>query len=172
MRPLRRCTLLTAAFLIPSLVSAQQRGIEIGLDGGLQYLLESRILVIAVPFQRVRAAFPSGQRLAFEPALALTRISRDGVALTSFALEVGALYTFVPARANTYIRPFVGLEYVHDSFSGGSHAFDLGFGVGTRSPLADRLALRIEANVTGRFPEGGGTDGLLGATVGLSFFTR
>jgi hypothetical protein len=172
MRPSCRCTLLAAALLMPALASAQQRGIEIGLDGGLEYSLDSRILAIAVPFQRVRAAFPSGERLAFEPALALTRISRDGDALTAFALQAGALYTFSATRANTYIRPFAGIEYVDDSFSGGAHAFDLGFGVGTRSRLADRLALRIEANVTGRFPEGGGTEKLLGATVGLSFLTR
>ena len=172
MRPLRRCALLFVALVPPSTVCAQQRSIEIGLDGGLQYSVDSRVLIIAVPFQRVRAAFPSGERLAFEPALSLTRVSRDGQSIMTVALQAGALYTFAPTRANTYVRPFAGLEFIDDSFSDAFSVFDLGFGIGTRSRIADRLALRIEANLTGRFAEGGGADALLGASVGLSFFTR
>lgn len=172
MPALRRYALLLVAFSLPSNLSAQQRGVEIGLDGGLQYLVDTEVLVISIPFQRVRAAFHSGDRLAFEPALSFTRLSANGQALTIFALQAGALYTFAATRANTYIRPFAGIEYVDDSFSDGSSAFELGVGVGTRSRIVDRLALRIEANVTGLFPEGGGTEAALGATVGLSFFTR
>jgi hypothetical protein len=36
MRPLCRCALLLLPLLLPSTLSAQQRGIEIGLDGGAQ----------------------------------------------------------------------------------------------------------------------------------------
>jgi outer membrane protein with beta-barrel domain len=171
MRPLRRCTLLSAALLLPGLLSAQQRGIEIGLDGGLQYSTDADLLTISVPFQRVRAAFPSGVRLAVEPGLSFTRLSSNGESLTLLVFQVGALYDF-PDTQNTYVRPFAGFEYADGSFSDSNTAFNLGAGVGTRSHIADRLALRIEANLTGRFGSGGGADALIGATVGLSFFTR
>ncbi len=172
MRPSCHWTLLAAAFFVPSLVSAQQRGIEIGLDGGFQYSVDANVLAISIPFQRVRAAFPSGERLAFEPALSLTRISSDGSSFAVLALEAGALYNFSATRTNTYARPFVGLQYFDDSFSDGSSAVELGIGIGSRSRIADRLAVRYEITAAGHFPEGGGTDGLLGASVGLSFFTR
>jgi hypothetical protein len=172
MRPSCRCTLLAATLLIPSLVSAQQRGIELGLDGGFQYSVDADVLAISIPFQRVRAAFPSGERLAFEPALSLTRLSSNGSSLTLFALEVGALYNFAATRTNTYARPFFGLQYLDDSFSDGTSAVELGIGIGSRSRIADRLALRYEIAAAGHFPEGGGMDALLGASVGLSFFTK
>jgi hypothetical protein len=172
MRPLRRCALPFAALLFPAALSAQQRGVEIGLDGGVQYAIDPELLTIAVPFQRVRVSFPSDDRLAFEPALSFTRISSGGESLAALAIQVGALYNFDAARTSTYVRPFAGFEYADASFSEGTTVFDLGFGAGTRSGIADRLALRIEGTVTGRFAEGGGADAVLGATVGLSFFTR
>jgi hypothetical protein len=172
MRPLRRCALLFLALLLPSVLSAQQRGIEIGLDGGLQYGFDAELLVISVPFQRVRAAFPTDERLAFEPALGFTRLSSGGESAAALAFELGAVYNFGAKRNTTYTRPFVGFEYADASFSDGATVFDLGIGVGSRSHIADRLALRFEGTVTGRFPEGGGIDGLFGATIGLSFFTR
>lgn len=172
MRLLRCSPLLLLPLLLPSVLSSQQRGVEIGLDGGVQYGFENELLVIALPFQRVRAAFPSGSRLAFEPGLSLTRISSGGSSLWALAFEVGALYDLAASRTSTYARPFAGIEYADASFSDSETVFDLGIGFGTRSRIADRLALRIEGNVTGRFGREGGADGMLGATIGLSFFTR
>jgi hypothetical protein len=120
----------------------------------------------------VRAAFPAEDRLAFEPALSFVRASSNGSSLVVLAIQVGALYDLDPTRSRTYARPFVGLEYADASFSDPDTVFDLGVGFGTRSRIADRLALRIEATITGRFGSTGGTDGGLGATAGLSFFTR
>jgi hypothetical protein len=172
MRPPRRCTLLLVALSLPSILFAQQRSIELGLDGGLQYSFDAELLTLAVPFQRVRAAFPSGYRLALEPALSFTRLSSNGESLTVLAIQVGAVYDLAATRTSTYARPFAGFEYADASFSDGETVFDLGVGFGTRSRLADQLALRIEASLTGRFGESGGTDGVIGATIGLSFFTR
>ena len=87
-------------------------------------------------------------------------------------IQVGVLYDLAAAGTSTYARPFAGIEYADATFSDAEAVFDLGIGFGTRSRLADRLALRIEANVTGRFGQSGGADGMIGATVGLSFFTR
>lgn len=172
MPSLGRYALLLAVCWTPALLSAQQRGIEIGLDGGLEYSFDADLLTIAVPFQRVRAAFPSEYRLAFEPALSFTRLSSNGESVAALALQVGALYDLDPAQSRSYARPFVGLEYADASFSDPDTVFDIGFGLGTRSRIANRLALRIEATLTGRFGGSGGTDGAIGATAGLSFFTR
>ena len=172
MRPLCRPALLLVAFSLPSVLFAQQRTIEIGLDGGVQYAFDADLLTIAVPFQRVRAAFPSGHRLAFEPALSFTRLSSGGASLAALVIQVGALYDLGATRTSTYARPFAGIEYADASFSDAETVFDLGIGFGTRSRVAEQLALRIEATLTGRFGQSGGADGVLGATIGLSFFTR
>jgi hypothetical protein len=165
-------TLLLLAFAFPALLSAQERPIEIGLDGGLEYSFNSELFTVALPLQRVRAAFPSKDRLAFEPALSFTRLSSNGESLIALILQVGALYGFGSGRNTTYARPFAGIEYVDGSGIDSDAVFDLGVGVGSRSRLTDRLALRFEATVTGQFGTSGGTDGALGGTVGLSFFTR
>ena len=132
MRP-RRYVLLLAVLWLPSILTAQQRGVEIGLDGGVRYELQSELLTIAVPVQRVRAAFPSGNRLAFEPALSFARLSTGGASLAAIVFEVGALYDFA-ATHTLYTRPFVGFEYSDASFSSGESVVDLGIGFGTRSP--------------------------------------
>jgi hypothetical protein len=163
--------LLLVALLSPSSLTSQQRGVEIGLDGGARYELDAELLTIALPLQRVRAAFPSGSRLAFEPALSFTRLSTGGASVVALVFEVGALYEF-GATPSTYARPFVGYEYADASFSLGESVVDLGVGFGTRSRIADRLAIRIEGTVTGRFGTSGGTDGVFGVSAGLSFFTR
>jgi hypothetical protein len=167
---LPRYVLLLAALSPPPIVAAQQRGVEIGLDAGVQYELDAELLSISVPLQRVRAAFPSGDRLAFEPALSFARLSTGGESLTALVFEVGALYDFGIDHTR-YARPFVGFEYADASFSSGESVVDLGIGLGTRSRVADRLVVRIEGTVTGRFGEGG-SDGKVGVAAGLSFFTR
>jgi hypothetical protein len=160
------------ALLLPAMAEAQSRAVEIGLDGGLEYAFDADLLTIAAPFQRIRAAFPFDDRLAIEPSLSFTRLSSNGASLAALVLRVGVLYDLEAERTATYARPFAGIEYADASFGDSETVFNLGAGVGTRSRIADRLALRIEASLTGRFGAEGGTDGVIGATVGLSFFTR
>jgi hypothetical protein len=172
MRGPRRWAILAVMLGLAPTLHAQSQSLEIGLDGGLQYSFDANLLTIAVPFQRVRAAFPLEHRLAIEPSLSFTRFSSEGESLVALALGVGVLYDLDAERNTTYARPFAAIEYADASFGDSQTVFNLGAGIGTRSRLADRLALRIEANLTGRFGQEGGTDGVIGATVGLSFFTR
>jgi hypothetical protein len=172
MRVPRRWASLAVMLALASTLHAQSQAVEIGLDGGLEYSFDAELLAIAVPFQRVRAAFPLEHRLAIEPSLSFTRFSSNGVSLAALAMRVGVLYDLEAARGTTFARPFAGIEYADASFTDSETVFDLGVGFGTRSRIADRLALRIEASLTGRFGAEGGTDGVIGATVGLSFFTR
>lgn len=172
MRLPAQCAIVLAGWLLPSVLVAQQRGVEIGLDGGLEYSFDAELLTIAAPFQRIRAAFPSGHRLAIEPSLSFTRLSSNGEWLATLIMRVGALYDLEDQGRSTFARPFAGIEYADASFGESETVFDLGAGIGTRTFIADQLAVRIEANLTGRFGAEGGTDGVIGATVGLSFFTR
>jgi hypothetical protein len=170
MRP-RHYLLLLIGLPLPPIVAAQQRGVEIGFDSRILYELDSRLLLITVPLGRARAAFPSGNQLAFEPALSFARVSADGASVTAMVFEVGAVYDFTPAHT-TYTRPFVGYEYADATSLLGESVVDLGIGFGTRSIVADRLAVRIEGTITGRFGARGGSDGMFGVSAGLSFFTR
>jgi hypothetical protein len=172
MRLLAQSAVLLAACLLPPLLVAQQPNVEIGLDGGLEYAFDAELLTIALPFQRVRAAFPLEHRLAIEPALSFTRLSSNGESLTALVMRVGVLYDLEAEGNTTYARPFAGIEYADASFGDSETVFDLGAGIGTRTRIVERLALRIEANLTGRFGAEGGTDGVIGATIGLSFFTK
>jgi hypothetical protein len=167
-----RWSLVVLALLLPGPIMAQSQQVEVGLDGGLEYAFDAELLTISLPFQRVRAAFPSGHRLAVEPSLSLTRLSSNGESLTAVVMRVGVLYDLEEMRGTTYARPFAGLEYADASFSGSETVFNLGAGIGTRTPIGEQLALRIEGSITGRFGAEGGADGFIGATVGLSFFTR
>jgi hypothetical protein len=171
MRRLHHLLLLAALLTIPSFLASQQRGVEIGLDSRALYELDSRLLLISVPLGRARAAFPSGDRLAFEPAFSFARISADGGSVTAMVFEVGAVYDFSSAHT-TYTRPFVAYEYADATSFLGESVVDLGIGFGTRSRIADRLAFRIEGTITGRFGAEGGADGLFGVMAGISFFTR
>jgi hypothetical protein len=172
MGPLSRCALLLAMLSVPpALLGQDRRGIEIGVDGGFEYAFDPDLLTIAVPFQRVRAAFPSGHRLAFEPNLSFTRLSTEGAHATALVAQVGAVYE-VGNGIGTFARPFAGIEYADIGGFDSETVFDLGAGIGTRSRIVDRLHLRIEATLTGRFGESGGADAALGATAGLSFYTH
>lgn len=171
MRLPAQCAVLAAVCLLPTLLVAQQYDVEIGLDGGMSYSLDGDLLTIAIPFQRVRAAFPLEHRVAIEPALSFTRLSSNGVSAAALMMGAGVLYDLDDRPGAAYARPFVALEYA-DLFGGSETVFDLGASIGTRTRIADRLALRFEGSITGRFGAEGGTDGVIGATVGLSFFTR
>ena len=172
MGPLGRCALVLLVFFLPPTLIAQQPGMEIGMDGGFEYAFDADLFTIAIPVQRIRVAFPSAGRLAWEPNFSFTRLSTNGASATALTLQVGALYNVGSVSNRTFARPFAGLEYLDFSGSDSETVFDLGVGFGTRSRLVDRLALRIEGTFTGRFGQSGGADAALGATAGLSFYTR
>ena len=172
MRLTARCAVLLAVCCFPSLLAGQRPKVEIGMDGGLTYAFDQNLLTISLPFQRIRAAFPLEHRLALEPSLSFTRLSAEGESLALLVLGLAALYDLETEGNATYARPFAAIELTDPSFGDSETIFDLGAGIGTRTPIADRLALRIEANLTGRFGAEGGADGVIGALVGLSFYTK
>src|ERR1041384_7154611 len=59
---------LIAAALPPAL-AAQSKGVELGLDGGFSYKVNSPTsLELALPFQRFRVGFTAGRMVSIEPS--------------------------------------------------------------------------------------------------------
>jgi hypothetical protein len=177
--PMSRCrSVLAVAFLFPALLNAQSRAVEIGLDGGLQYGFDSEATTFDVPIQRVRAAFPAGDRFALEPAFSFAYADVNGATTTAVRIQLGALYALTRARLEgAFVRPFFGFGINDIEVDGLVNedvtTLELGAGIGTRTRIADRLALRFEGSLRGNFPSDDlENDIVLGLTVGLSFFTR
>jgi hypothetical protein len=177
--PASRCwSVIALASLFPAVLEAQSRAVEIGMDGGLQHGFDSEATTFDVPIQRLRAAFPAGDRFALEPAVSLAYADLNGASTTAFRLQLGGLYALSRARLDgAYIRPFVGFGIndieVDGLINEDVTTLELGAGIGTRTRLADRLALRFEGSLRGSFPSDDLEDDIvLGVTAGLSFFTR
>ena len=172
--PLTAITILLAA---ASPAVAQERPIELGIDGSLAVGLdEPRVTVIAIPFQQFRVGFFISPRTSVEPTLAINHIDTEDVDgfdldVTTISIGVGVLFHLTTDRAQSqiYFRPFGGFTSV--SALGESESDPtLGLGLGLKAPLANRLATRLEAFLANQF---GDDDRLtVGVLFGLSFFTR
>lgn len=178
---------LAAALLAATAVAAPSLGaqaatpqpIELGLDGGITFGLESpSTTTIELPGQRLRVGFFMRPNLSIEPAAGLTYIKSDDVSTLQLNADVGALYHFAASDAGRrfYVRPFVGLSHVSvgaEDDDAATTQFQLGAGVGLKIPLTDRFRSRWEASLVHGLDSdevSGGT--AIRLTVGLSFFTR
>jgi hypothetical protein len=177
--PVSRCrSVLAVALLFPALLGAQSRAIEIGMDGGLQYGFDTETSTFDLPFQRLRAAFPAGGRFALEPAFSLAYADLNGATSTAVRIQLGGLYALSLARLEgAFVRPFLGFGIndieVDGLVSEDITTVELGAGIGTRTRIADRLALRFEGSLRGSFPSDDlENDIVLGLTIGASFFSR
>jgi len=152
--------------------------IELGVDGGILFGLDNpKTTVVALPVQDFRIGFLVTDRLAFEPRFSLNSISGSGARLTTYAFEIGLVYSPAGDRVGNglYGRPFMGISGFSASGGGGPSSSDnsgyAGLGVGLKLPFADRrLATRLEANYAHGFSNGG--TNRIGLLFGLSFFTR
>jgi hypothetical protein len=173
-----RWAIVVAVLASSQRLVAQSRDLEVGLDGGLQYAFDSDIATFDVPIQRIRLAFPAGNRLALEPALSFAYADLDGSSSTALRVQLGGLYALSRASLEgAFLRPFVGLGITDIEIDGLVNedvtTLEIGAGIGSRSGIGDRLMLRFEGNLRGSFPSDDLEDDIvLGATVGLSFFTK
>lgn len=155
------------------------RALELGVDASAVFGLGDESSVnVSLPASRFRVGFFNATRQwSIEPALGLNVRKVEGTdAVTTYDLEVGALYHLTPSAATMetpamstfYLRPFVGIT----GFSGGDtddSEVSLGAGLGLKLPFRRDLAWRLEANL------GYGFDNeafRLGVNAGLSFFPR
>jgi hypothetical protein len=178
---IKRVVVLSAVVLVAVAPSAhaQRSGrgsppIELGIDGGVSFGLDNpKVTVVALPVQSFRVGFLMTDRIAIEPRLSLNSIHAGGGSFTTYAFEVGLVYSPSGDRVGNglYGRPFIGVSGVNTSGPGDDSNGYLGLGVGLKIPFADRrLATRMEANYAHGFSTP--STNAIGLLIGLSFFTR
>jgi len=176
MRSFRGMLVLAALSLGGAATAAAQRPIELGIDAGVQFDLDDpKTTVIALPIQGLRIGFFLGDRVSLEPSVAFNYIKPSGEdSFSTLGLDASLLYHLSAAtdQSRLYIRPVAGLSRV----SGGGETFsqfNIGGGLGVKIPAADRLALRLEANLRHGLESDDLPSGTaLGLTIGFSFLTR
>lgn len=156
---------------------ASQTGnpVELGMDAVVATTLGSstKVTTISVPSAEFRVGFFVNNDLSIEPRIGVASISGGGSTFTSYQGELGALYHFGGERVGSgmYVRPFAGFNGV--SGGGSDTQANLGIGLGTKLPFGDRLATRLEANYGHNFSTTNRpSENQIGASIGLSFFTR
>lgn len=159
--------------------------VELGLDAGATFGLGSRSSIdVNLPAQRARIGFflNNDTRVSIEPAASFNYGKTKGSpGVSSYNLELGALYHFRPNRlvsevtpasrsSVAYFRPFVG--FTGRSIGGGTPNTNDGYvgaGLGIKTPFRTNIALRFEGNLGYGFNNKAARIGL---GAGLSFFTR
>lgn len=150
--------------------------VELGIDAVIASTVGSspNVTQVSIPDAEFRVGFFVSNDLSIEPRVGVSSISGGGSTFTSYNGELGLLYHFVSGErpgTGVYVRPFAG--FAGTSGGGNDTQAHIGVGLGTKIPFADRLATRLELNYGHAFSTGNGTGGnLIGASVGLSFFTR
>jgi len=195
-RPFAVILTLAAILASPGSTATAQQGppqtntIEFGIDAGATFGLgDISSVQVTLPASRFRVGFlmPGNSRWSIEPAafISMTKVE-DIDLITTYNLEIGALYHFQPAlrvlgsppprQSVLYVRPFVGVAGITgggsddvDDDSGSDSEFSVGTGLGMKIPWRQDLAWRLEANVGYGFDNEAFRLGLL---AGLSFFTR
>ena len=170
-------SVLLLAAVAPAVQGQRSRGsrpIELGIDGGLFFGLDDpNVTVVALPVQSFRVGFPMTAKIDLEPRAAINSIRGGGASFTTYAFEVGLVYSPSGDRVGrgVYGRPFLGVTGLSTSGPGDDNSAHLGLGVGLKIPFADRrLATRMEANYAHGFSNP--STNLIGLLIGLSFFTR
>jgi hypothetical protein len=108
--------LIALVVMMSSSVKAQvRRPIELGVDAALAVNFNDPTSVnVNVPNSILRAAFPIGRSVAFEPRVALSSSSGDGLSVLFARFETGLLFDLRrinDATSGWYVRPSVGIDY-------------------------------------------------------------
>lgn len=166
-------------------VAQAPNSLELGLDAGATFGLGTRSSVnVFLPTQRARVGFflNNDTRVSIEPAASFNYgKTKDAPGVSTYNLELGALYHFRPNRlvsevtpasraSVSYVRPFVGFtgQSVGGSAKNSNDGY-VGAGLGLKTPFRTNIALRFEANLGYGFNNKAARIGL---GAGVSFFTR
>jgi hypothetical protein len=162
--------------LVPTQLNAQGQPVELGIDGGLAISFNgSTSTAFQLPFQSLRVGFFPSDAVSLEPAVSVNYLKFEEIdAIYTLGLELGALLHFISdrSRSQPYFRPLAGIQLLA---AGGESVsqFHVGGGFGVKVPVANQLAVRLEAGFQHAFENedvSGGNS--IMAAVGLSFFTR
>ena len=159
-------------------LAAQSRPIELGIDGGFEYKVNSpTVLTLGLPIQSFRAGFPAGRTASIEPNVTFNYVKVEAApSFLQFRPELGVLLHFSSEtnQSRGFFRPFVGATFTHVGSGGGSdNQFYLGGGVGVKVPVkATRLAARFEGGIRHGFEGDLASATSIYALFGFSFFTK
>ena len=126
---------------------------------------------ISIPSGSMRIGFPMTPRVSIEPKGSLGIHSANDNTVTTYRIEVGALYHFDEAamqRSGFYVRPALGLKGF--SGDGSENTFFGGVGVGLKKPVLGQFGARYEAAFLHNFNNGSAN--VLELSAGLSWFTH
>jgi hypothetical protein len=175
---------LVAVALFATTASAQRRttrtvpaettptALELGVDATLDVGLGGDSFTdFSIPSGSMRVGFPMSPRISIEPKGRLSVSSANSHTVTSYRVEVGALYHFDEAamqRSGVYVRPTIGVS----GFSGDNseNTFFGGIGLGLKKPILGQLGARYEAAFLHNFNNGSANE--LELSAGLSWFTH
>jgi hypothetical protein len=167
--------------------SSTKSPIELGLDGGLSFGLggQNNATVFNLNLSQIRVGFLMSPQFSLEPSVALQSFSVTGGSTTAYMLGVGGLYHFSANRVQNqfYARPFVNLLGTRDKSTStvgatttttttSSSVTEMGAGLGLKIPYQDRMAWRLEANMSHFSKQYIGSDNRLGMLFGFSYYTR
>jgi hypothetical protein len=167
------------AFVVTAIpLAAQSKPIELGIDGGFEYKVNSpTVLQLGLPIQSFRVGFTAGRTVSIEPNVLVNYLKVEGAAgVFQFRPELGVLLHFSSEtnRSRGYFRPFAGMTFT--SFSGGGGSFNqfyLGGGVGVKVPVkGSRLATRFEGGIRHGLEGDLASATSIYALFGFSFFTK
>ena len=173
---------LFAAFLLVSPAVAQAPGaVEIGYDLGISFLMPEQgddLVVLAVPrsvsfgVSTVRAGFYLTKSSELEPSLGLLLLSSSGTTATQLALGLDYLHNF----AGAHTRPFLmggGRVLSFDNGNQSESQFGLAGGVGAKSTIGDRAAMRYGVELVRQFESDTFASRWdVGLSIGVSLFTK
>jgi hypothetical protein len=166
-------SLAAALVAIPTLLAAQGRPIELGLDAGLDYRVKSpHVTTIGLPVQDLRVGFVVTDRISVEPRMAFNYFKLEGSSASwTVNLGAGLLYHFSEIRRGVYVRPFVSWDHIDVGGSSASQ-FSAGGGLGIKTGTG-RVVGRFEAGYAHAFKNNNfaASDDVL-LLLGFSLFTK
>lgn len=168
--------LATLAASAGAQATQSENPVELGIDAVIASTVGSspNFTQVSIPDAEFRIGFFVSNDLSIEPRAGVASISGGGSTFTTYNGELGLLYHFTHSErpgTGVYVRPFAGFSGA--SGGGNDTQTHVGIGLGTKIPFAERLATRLEANYGHSFSTGSSTGGnVIGASIGLSFFTR
>lgn len=174
---------LLALPLSASSAGAQSAGAaEIGYDLGISVLMPDGpgddVLFVSTPrtmsvgISTVRAGFYLSPHSELEPSFGLQILNTNDETVTQLALGLDYLHNFGREKTRLYLKG--GGRVAHFSFSGESESqFGVDAGVGAKSAIGDRAALRYGLELVRQF-EGDQFAARwdVGFLVGISVFTK
>jgi len=148
--------------------TAKELGVDATADIGLG---GDSFTDISIPSGSIRVGIPMTPNVSIEPKGRLSVLSANSNTVTSYRVEVGALYHFDATknqREGFYVRPALGVS----GFSGsGSQNTAFGaIGIGYKKPILAQLGTRYEAAFLHNFNNGSSNE--LELSAGLSWFTH